>query len=220
MTIQEVQAATDEASRYGTYVAAHCHSTRAMALCAQAGVRTIEHRTFVAPDGMEQFDPEVAEDLASRGTVVVPTVSFAGRWIEQADVSTMAQLERTVYEERRASFERRLAIVGQLYSAGVALAIGSDAANGRTIPSEFDDLIYEMLLHQRAGMPEMDVIRSATGWSADGLMIGDVKGRLIPGLQADMLVVDGDPIRNLEALGKVKLVVRAGKIVGGSEYVA
>jgi imidazolonepropionase-like amidohydrolase len=90
---------------------------------------------------------------------------------------------------------------------GVPLIIGTDAG---VQGAPFDDYVGSLELYRWLGFPLDRIVELATVDSAQGLGLARVTGRIAPGLSADLLVVDGDPTKDLSALRKVQLVVAAG----------
>jgi imidazolonepropionase-like amidohydrolase len=211
-TPAELAAAVEEAQAHDSYVTAHCHAIEAIVRCLDAGVPMLEHATFIAEDGKESFRPEIAQRLVDQDVAVVPTVSIHGRWLEQKTVTGPPELVAR-RDDKAASFERRVRLVGQLYDAGVTVLIGSDAGFGRGYPAPVDDLGYEMQLHAAAGIPNLQVIAAATGLSARRLGIADHTGQLKAGLKADVIAVGGDPASDITSMQHVRFVMSLGRVV-------
>ena len=92
---------------------------------------------------------------------------------------------------------------------GVTLIAGTDAG----LPgSVFDKPVAALELYESLGFPPARILEIATVDSAKALGMGDTAGRLAPGYRADLLVVDGDPLTDLAALGKVRRVMAGGRL--------
>ncbi len=200
----ELRLAVAEAERHDRPVAAHCHGTEGIRRAAQAGVRTIEHCSFAGGEGFGSgLDPEVVRSIAQGGAWVSPTVN-AG-WKRFLDP-----------EPRLAPFGARMSEVLQsLRSEGVGLIASTDAG----IPNVAHDRLPEALavFAALAKLSNRDALRSATSESARALGIEATTGALRPGLAADILVVDGDPLRDLAALQRPLLVVARGRCVPAAD---
>jgi imidazolonepropionase-like amidohydrolase len=100
---------------------------------------------------------------------------------------------------------------GKLYAAGVSLAFGTDT------PFAFGNFHHGVMNEARAlrcaGVPDEAILRMATAGSATALGTSESIGRLLPGMKADCVLVDGDPLADIEALGRVNLVVKEGRVV-------
>jgi imidazolonepropionase-like amidohydrolase len=195
--VDEIEAAVDEARRWGTYVCAHAYSAEAIARAARAGVRTIEHGNLI--------DPATAQTVAQLGAFVVPTlVTYDSLKRRGADYGlTSVSLEKN---ERvlQAGF-RSLEICR---TAGVKMGFGSDLLGQLQ-----DDHCNEFLIRAQVLTPP-EIIRSATIVNAEILRQEGRLGEIVPGAHADLLVVDGDPYRDLSVfLGNGARL--AGIMVGG-----
>ncbi len=208
-TVDELRVAAEEAAARETYATAHCHGIEGMKRCLDAGVQMIEHGTFVGLDGREHFDPDLAAQIRDQDVVVVPTLQVHARWVEQrkGKFDELSPTDKAFWPHRSDSLERRIEIVSRLHDAGVTLLLGSDSA-WRTGP--IDDLALGLELHVRAGIPPLQVIASATGLAAQRL--GLSTGVIAPGRPADVILVDGDPLAEMAAMRRVRLVVQAGAI--------
>ncbi|WP_433802433.1 amidohydrolase family protein [Actinomycetospora sp. CA-084318] len=179
-TLQRVVAAAREV---GLPVAVHAHGTSSIAMAARAGADTIEHAGWYAPGGGRDPDDAVAELVAASGAVTVPT-KFRG-WPDWPD-----------REEARA--RQRWAD-----AHGIPVLLGNDAGAGQ---GRFDDLHEAMTWYVEVGWTPAQVLAATTCRSADALGLGEVTGRLRPGLAADLIVVDGDPLADVTALARLRLV--------------
>ncbi|UGY94509.1 metal-dependent hydrolase family protein [Streptomyces gobiensis] len=184
-----------EARQCGLPVAAHAHSTESIAAATAAGVNTIEHCLWL--DGADGVDrrPDVARTMADQGISVCGTL--CGH-----DWRTKLEKEG---EAATRSFYSRLSWLDEL---GVSLITGTDAG----IPqAAFDDYVSMLELYAWLGFPAERVIELATVGSARALGLSGATGRLLPGLDADLVVVDGDPRTDLAALRTVRLVMTRGE---------
>jgi imidazolonepropionase-like amidohydrolase len=196
----ELAFAVAEAGLHGRPVAAHCHGTEGIRRAAEAGVRTIEHCSFVGGEGFGSgLDREVVKSIAARGAWVSPTVN-AG-WKRFLDP-----------EGKQAAFGTRMSEVLQgLRSEGVRLIASTDAGIPRVEHHHLPEALA--VFAALAKLSNVDALRSATSESARALGMEDVTGALRPGLEADVLVVDGDPLSDLAVLQKPLLVLARGSRV-------
>lgn len=195
-TLSAIVAASTSAGRH---VAAHCHGTAGIAHACDAGVRTIEHCSWVGDDGWARnFDPAVAQRIGQRGVYVSPTVNSGWRRRIGAD----GDYEACVQENFR-----------RLREAGGKLIASTDAG----IPGVFHDRLADALsvFAHFSGMTPRETLMSATSVSALALGLEEVTGRLIPGLSADLLFVEGDPLNDLEVLTRPVAVLACGQAVDG-----
>ena len=108
-------------------------------------------------------------------------------------------------------YEQSLRNTGKLYRAGVPLIFGTDT------PFAFGNFFHSVMNEVRAlklaGLPNEAILRMATSDAATALGISDRVGTVEPGKLADLVLVDGDPVSDIEALGRVALVMKEGRIV-------
>lgn len=191
----ELRAAVEAANRAERKVAAHAHGNQGIREAVQAGVHSIEHGSIL--------DRETVRMMVERGTFLVPTVYVARAVEQQADAGTLseesARKAREIAPKMRASF--KLA-----YDSGVKIALGSDAGvfqhgeNGR----EFGTMV-------ELGMKPMDAIVAGTSRAAELLGLADV-GRVKEGMRADLVVVEGDPLKDVRVVEAPAMVMKGGVI--------
>ena len=173
------------AKQFGLPVAAHCHGTKAIEYASLAGVSTIEHCSWVGQDGWaSDYQEEIARIILDKGVWVSPTINRG--WQRMLDSKTGAVLGRV-----RAAYRAMLEM-------GIPFVASTDAG----IPGVFHHHLPEALgvFGRIAELSNADTLRSATSGAARALGVSTITGRLAPGLAADILLVDGDPLEDLAAL--------------------
>jgi imidazolonepropionase-like amidohydrolase len=197
----ELRAAVEEAARAGTYVAAHAHAGPGLTASVEAGVRTIEHGSLAS-------DNEVQAMLDS-GCWLVATfaILFHPDGIERGDGGDPQILEGL--KRARECIEQRMPVI---LSSGIPIALGTDSMHGQ--------MAFEVQTAIRFGMSPKDALLAATARGAEALQIEDTVGSLEPGKAADLIALDGDPLRDPTALERVLFVMKGGvsdpkKITGG-----
>jgi imidazolonepropionase-like amidohydrolase len=214
-TVPELVAMTDEAHRHGKLTAAHCTSGQGVQNCLDAGVDMIIHCVFNEPDGTYRYRPDLVERLAAAKAWVNPTLYVMKAGIErlrearEREGALTAELGQHLDLQRRA-LETRVEAVGRMARAGVRMTAGSDSPWGWYAPGEF---VHEIDMLAQAGLSYGDAIAAATTGAAESIGVGGQAGRLAPGRQADVLVVRGDPIREITALWQVLDIWQAGRRV-------
>jgi imidazolonepropionase-like amidohydrolase len=198
--VDEIEAAVEQAANWGTYVMAHAYSADAITRAVECGVRTIEHGNLV--------DEAAAQRMAARGAYMVPTLvtydSMKRRGADYGLTPYSLQKNEVVLEAGLRSLELCRA-------AGVRIGFGTDLLGVLQ-----DDQCNEFLIRAQA-MPPQDVIRSATIVNAEIVRREGELGELVPGAYADLLVVDGDPYRDLGVLQDQGAHI-AGIMKGGHWY--
>jgi imidazolonepropionase-like amidohydrolase len=196
-TRAEVDAIVEEAHMAGVPVACHAHGGPGLAMAIRAGVDCIEHAAYL--------DDELAREMAGRGTWLVPTFTI----VEFRRTRTSGA-ERAKAEAVHATHTRALEAAMR---AGVRIALGTD-----TGAFGYGGNAQEFELLVQAGMPVDQAIQAGTRCAAECLGLGDQVGTLEPGKEADLLVVDGDPLVDPGVLRPSERLVgvwKAGQLVAG-----
>jgi imidazolonepropionase-like amidohydrolase len=193
----ELELVVREARAHGRMVAAHCHGTEGIRRAAAAGVRTIEHCSWAGEGGFgSELDPEVAERIAANGTFVSPTVNAGWR--------------RFLDGSRGASFrERMTGCFRVLRQKSVRMIASTDAGIPRVAHHRLPEALA--VFARLAELSPIEALRAATSEAAEALGLAHETGALGPGLAADILVLEGDPLEDLEALRRPRLVVARGR---------
>jgi imidazolonepropionase-like amidohydrolase len=197
-TDAEMAAIVDEASTGGRYVAAHAVGGPGLDSCIELGVRTIEH-------GWAATDDQLAA-MRERDCWLVATYTVL--FDDEGALSQWPPAERTA---RTPAWERRRADVAReaerILASGVNLALGTDTVHGA--------MAGEVGLAVRFGVSPRDALLAATSGNARAIQVDDRTGTLEPGKRADVIAVDGDPLEDPAALGRVVFVMLAGRRVRG-----
>ncbi|MBI4637555.1 MAG: amidohydrolase family protein [Candidatus Rokubacteria bacterium] len=197
----ELRALVDEAHALERRVMCHALGGRGLRLAVEAGVDSIEHGCYL------DEDPELIAMMAERGTFFVPTLTVYEYHRESA--------QRHVRERARALRAHHLESVRRTLAAGVRIVAGTDAG-GHGHPGNAVEL--EHLIE--AGMSAMQALQAATGRAAECLGLEREIGTVEKGKWADLVVVDGDPLRDVRVLqdpSRIRLVLKAGETIGPRE---
>ncbi len=199
----ELRAVVDEAHRHGLPVTGHAHPLVAVERCIAAGVDGIEHGSCLTAGGV-RTPPELVARLAVDGTPVCPTL---GR-LPGMDPPPHVRARMAAVG---IDYDRHLGTVGGLHEAGVALLAGTDAGVGPSKPhGVLPHAVVELV---GCGLPVATALAAATGRAALACGLGGRTGRLAVGLQADLLLVDGDATVDVGALLRPRTVVSRGREV-------
>jgi imidazolonepropionase-like amidohydrolase len=204
MTDEQLAAACGEAKASGLRTLVHAHSAESIKRSVRAGCTQIEHGVFV--------DAEALKMMADRGVWFDPQCGlvFHNYLDNRAKFEGIGNYNAVGF----AAMEKAIPLAEQgirnaLATPGLKLVFGTDAvagAHGRNA----EELICRV---RRAGQSAADAIASATSRAAESLGLGDSLGRVAVGYAADLVATDGDPSREIEALRRVRFVMRDGKIV-------
>jgi imidazolonepropionase-like amidohydrolase len=201
--LDDLRVVVDAAHAAGLPVTGHAHAAAAVALCVEAGLDGIEHGSCLTGDGIALPDG-LLERLVRTGIVVCPTLGRRPGAVLPPRVQE--QLDRLGI-----SYELVVEHVGRLAAAGVRVISGADTGIGREKPHGV--LPWGLVDLASAGVPPVAALASATGDAADAIGLRDRTGRLRAGLDADLLLVDGDPARDITAVTRPRLVVSRGREV-------
>jgi imidazolonepropionase-like amidohydrolase len=198
MTLEEMKAIVDEAHRMGKRVAAHAEGLEGTRLALQAGADTIEHGLAL------HREPRLLDEMAERGTVLVPTLSTFHDLAERfANI-----FPAVLVEQAKRQLDEAVRTVAVARRAGVTMALGYDSGPPGTSAQELLRLV-------EAGLTVAEGLRAATLGGAAALGRDDL-GRIEVGCRADLVAVDGRPDEDPTVLaqpGAIRLVVGRGKVV-------
>ena len=197
-SLAELSAIVEEAASANTYVLAHAYTAHAIRRAIDCGVRTIEHANLI--------DAATAAHVQSRGAYVVPTlVTYQALADEGATLGLPAESVAKIETVKRAGLEA----LEILRNAGVKMGLGTDllGASHRHQSSEFT-IRAEVL-------PVREILASATTINAEILNMSGRLGAIAPDAFADILIVDGDPLKDISVLTgqgeRLDVILKAGR---------
>ena len=196
-TDSELLAIVSTANDYGLWTAAHAHGKEGMKRAVLAGINSIEHGTYM--------DQEVMNLMKAKGTYYVPTI-MAGDWVaEKAKIPNFfPALVKPKAEKIGPIIQSTFA---KAYKAGVKIAFGTDSG-----VSKHGDNWQEFILMTNAGMSNLDALKSATIETAKLLRVEDKLGQIKPGMLADIIAVQKNPIEDISTVKNVSFVMKDGGI--------
>lgn len=197
-SLDEMTAAVDEALSKNIPVAAHAHGDEGAFDAVRAGVKSIEHGTWLSD--------RTLEEMKRRGTYLVPTIATVLDLIDPGgDYDDPALSIRG-----RAMLPRLRNTAGRALAMGVKIVAGTDTSYTAKGVRRMPDEIIEL---KGVGMSTMQAIQAGTAASAELLGIGKRTGSIKPGMEADLIVIDGDPFADIQALHDVVAVINNGRVV-------
>lgn len=193
---EELDALVSEARVHGKKVASHAIGGPGLRMSIEAGVDSIEHGSYL------DEDPDLLKIMADKGMFFVPTLTV---FIFHREVGTPeAQFEARNFQHHHVqSIQKAIA-------AGVKVAAGTDAGGW-----VHGNNAQELQCLVEAGMTPMQALVAATGWAAECCGLNKEIGTIRPGKAADLIVVDGDPLKDIALLQdrrNIKLVMKEGKV--------
>ena len=191
LTVEELKAIVDEAHGWGKKVACHAYTNPGMKRALDGGCDSIEH-------GLELDDAAVAQ-MVKQGTWLCATITpYYKLWAPEG--TPAGQRDRKRAEVHGPSFRRAV-------KAGVKIAFGTD-----TGVSPHGENAKEFVYMVDAGMPPLEAIRAATLHAAELIGRKEQLGSVEPGFQADLIAVEGDPLKDVSFLQRVRFVMKGGLV--------
>jgi imidazolonepropionase-like amidohydrolase len=199
-SLEELRAVVEEAEGRGTYVMAHAYTDEGVRRCLSTGVRSIEHGNFVSE--------ETVAAMAREGAYFDPTFISLVQRIESASETG---LPNSIVENLRATVAKGRQVYQWAKQYHVPIAFGTDLWGPEAQKSQLREFEMRMYLDEPT-----NIIRSATSINAELLMQRGNLGVIAPGAYADLLIVEGDPLRDLKVIldpqRNLKLIMKDGVI--------
>lgn len=187
----ELRAVVEEAGRHGIRVLAHAHGAEGILAAVRAGVASIEHGSILTD--------EILREMKQRGTWLVPTTHLA-------DTIQLDNLPPPIRAKAEYILPLAKDSIRRAVAAGVRIALGTDAA---VIPHGSNAREFGALVDR--GMTPLAALRAGTLHAAELLGVSD-RGRLAPGLRADIVAVPGNPLEDIHVTERVSFVMKAGVV--------
>ncbi len=195
-TEEEIREVVKTAAEYEMFVAAHAHGVEGMQRAIRAGVRSIEHGTLM--------DKETARLMLKHGTYYVPTIS-AGEFVYEK-AQKPGYFPEIIRPKALAIGPVIKETVSMAYKMGVKIAFGTDSG-----VSPHGDNANEFRFMVEAGMKPIDVINSATSVAAEALGADNI-GVIKKGMEADIVAVPGDPLKDISVTKNVSFIMKGGVV--------
>ena len=200
-TLDEMKTIVSEAHRLGRKVAAHAHGGDGIKNAVLAGVDSIEHGSYI--------DEEGAKLMKEHKTFLVPTL-YLGDWLVQN--AEAIKLPLPLLEKAKVVLPDARKHIAKAIAAGVPIAFGTDSA---VYPHGLNGREFAVLV--KLGMTPADAIRTATVNASKLMGWEDKVGSIDKDKFADMIAVDGDPLKDVTELERVKWVMKGGKVVKAAQ---
>lgn len=198
-SLEELRAATDEAHTLGLPVVAHVHSPDSVARATEAGVDGLEHVTFWTDTGVDA--PQETIDLVG-----------ARRLVVGASAGFIVDENRQLDEDFALRLPGIIDVMQRLHQAGARVVPGTDAGINPTKPHDIiRNALEQMVL--LLGVSPFEAMLTATSQAADICGLGNRKGRLAAGFDADLVAVAGNPIDDIAAIHQIRSVFVRGQQV-------
>src|SRR5712671_4859918 len=200
-TLEEMRAIVADAHRLGRKVAAHAHGAQGILWASEAGVDSIEHGSYID-------DADIAQ-MKKNGTYLVPTLYLGDWFLENAERNHVPDY---LLGKATAVMPAARQNIAHAFASGVKVAFGTDAAG---YPHGLN--AHEFAVMVKLGLSPLQAIQAATVNAADLLGWTGKVGTIEAGAWADIVAVDGDPMKDVTTLERVKFVMKGGE-VAKNEY--
>ncbi|MGH7620668.1 MAG: amidohydrolase family protein [Gemmatimonadaceae bacterium] len=201
----ELKVIVEEAHRVGKRVAAHATSDQATKIAADAGVNSIEHGYSLPND--------VIRTMKEKGIFLVPTDYPAAFYVDALGAAATGDERKARLAAAQPFVTSSADRLMRAFKAGVRIAYGSDEYYNAPGRSRGQSSLLPLQAYQEAGMPPLEVLRAATLNSADLLGLGDRIGAIETGKIADIIAVDGDPLKDIKDVQRVRFVMKGGQVI-------
>jgi imidazolonepropionase-like amidohydrolase len=201
MSDDQIRAACGEATAVGLRSVVHAHASSGARAAVLAGCTSIEHGVFL--------DDETLRLMAGHGVYFDPNFLVLHNYLENKP--KFLGIENYT-EEGFAYMEKAIPMMSDVLKRAMAqhvkIVLGTDAVAG-SHGRNAEEFIYRV---RDGGQPPMDAIVSATSLAAEALRLGDTVGSIMPNMAADVVAVDGDPLKDITAVRRVVFVMKNGKV--------
>jgi imidazolonepropionase-like amidohydrolase len=196
-TLEEMKAIVADAHRLGRKVAAHAHGAQGILWATEAGVDSIEHGSYIDDAGIAE--------MKKNGTYLVPTLYLGDWFLENAEKNHVPDF---YLAKGKAVMPIARKNIAHAFASGVKVAFGTDAA---VYPHGLNAREFAVMV--KLGLTPLQAIQAATINAADLLGWSGKVGTLDAGAWADIVAVDGDPLKDVTTLERVKFVMKGGEVV-------
>jgi imidazolonepropionase-like amidohydrolase len=203
MSQEQMDAICGEAKAHGLRVAVHAHGPDSVQRSVLAGCTSIEHGALI---GQPELDL-----MAAHGTYFDPNIHlvFRNYFENKEHFLGIGNYTEEGFAKMREAVPKALNVFQLgLKTKGLKMVFGTDAVAG-SHGRNFQELVYRV---QKGGQAPMDAITSATSLAAESLGLANRAGSIAPGYEADLIAVDGDPLKDITALERVSFVMKGGVV--------
>jgi imidazolonepropionase-like amidohydrolase len=191
LTRDEIKSAIDEAHKSGLRVAAHCVGGIGLDWALELGLDSLEHAYHITEEQVKELAKSTTRVVLTPGSVLS----------DERIYNLPARLVEGHFQER----EDMASSMSNVIAAQLQFALGTDGLHG--------DMAAEMIHAVNLGAPLLTALKAATIWGAEVCGISGSAGSLVPGKEADIIAVKGNPLENIKVVKKIKAVIARGKLM-------
>lgn len=199
---EQIDAIIRVGQAFDTPTCAHLMNYNALKMCVEAGLTCVEH-------GYD-LDEKMAQEMVKRGTWYIPTAVVT--LMESTHIKPQNKQEEELVEKAAAAQKKVRNALKVAIAAGVKMAVGTDTGCPFTGP-ETDSYAVELYLYSISGMSNEEILKCATIRGAELLRIDACTGSLEAGKDADIVVLDGNPLEDIEAAKQVAYTFAKGELL-------
>ena len=197
-TEAQLRAVVEEAARHGLEVAAHAHGDEGIEAAVRAGVKSIEHGTYATDETLRL--------MQERGTWLVPTLSSVLSFGQPGDYS-----DPRLFLRGQHLGPRRVDMVRRAHALGIPIVVGVDTDYGPGSTARVSRAVTFMV--DELGFDPTYALQAATSRAAELLGVADRTGVVSEGMEADLIVIDSNPLERVRALQDPVAIVSNGHLV-------
>ena len=204
MSQEQMDAACGEAKKLGPRTAVHAHGPESVKRSVLAGCTSIEHGALL--------DQITLDLMAEHATFFDPNIDlvFRNYFENKSHFLGIGNYTEEGFAQMQKAVPKALNVFQMgLKTKGLKMVFGTDAVAG-SHGRNFEELVYRV---QKGGQDPMQAIISATSLAAESLGLGSSIGSIAPGYDADLIAVDGDPLKDITALERVVFVMKGGRVI-------
>jgi imidazolonepropionase-like amidohydrolase len=203
-TMEELRLICDLAHSFGVPVAGHCRGAHSIKVACEAGFDQIIHATLM--------DDEALDAVVKHKAFLVPALTFQANLMEFGDAINASPVLQDIF---RREIEASAEMLAKAYKAGVPVLCGTESGFSVTPYGEWHYRELEVFV-KHLGLSPLEAIRCATQYGALAIRLKDKTGTIEAGRLADMLLIDGDPSKDVTVIGrrdKLRMVMLGGKSI-------
>lgn len=196
-SVEQLRVIVETAAEFGVPVMAHAHGDSGVRAAVEAGVRSIEHGTYASEETLQL--------MLERGTWLVPTLSSISSFGQAGDYADPRLFLRGLHMA-----PRRQETVARAIELGIPIATGVDTSYEE---DSFARVGREVGFLVEQGMSNGSAVRAATSGAAELLGVADKTGSIQPGMEADLILIDRNPLDDIRSLQDLLVVISNGTVV-------